>query len=133
MDGITLGSVTEIIRNLGWGGAFVLFFFYEITARRREDEARRREDEARRKENEAFKDLVLQTLKQYREDLAEFARRYESNVRLVDSYDAHTTRLEKIYQETMSVIALNTQTQADLVNAIKHNDFCPVVRGGAGK
>lgn len=67
-------------------------------------------------------------LEQYRKDVSEIKRLYESNSRLVTNTNEAFKRLEKIYGEVVSIISLNTQTQTNLVNAIKNNQFCPIVR-----
>jgi uncharacterized membrane-anchored protein YhcB (DUF1043 family) len=76
---------------------------------------------------------VDETLRQYRQDVSEIKRLYESNSRLVVATNEAFKRLEKIYGETVSVIALNTQTQTNLaktvetnVKAIEDNRFCPM-------
>lgn len=67
-------------------------------------------------------------LEQYRQDVTEIKRLYESNVRLVDDSNQAFQRLEIIYGEAISVISLNTQTQTHLADQIKNNQFCPMVR-----
>ncbi len=75
-----------------------------------------------------YKDESANTLSQYREDIAEIKRLYENNAHLVKEYDATCKRLEALYGETLSVISLNTQTQTRLVESIKNNLYCPMVR-----
>ena len=64
----------------------------------------------------------------YREDMAEMRKMYESNVSLVKDYDEKYDQLQTLYGETIAVISLNTQTQTELAESIKGNQFCPIVR-----
>ena len=57
----------------------------------------------------------------YKQDMAQVTRFYENNVDLVKHY-------EKLASDLSSIIHLNTQVQTQLVEQIKHNMFCPIVR-----
>jgi len=57
----------------------------------------------------------------YKEDMAQVTRFYENNVDLVKHY-------ENLASDLSSIIHLNTQVQTQLVEQIKHNMFCPIVR-----
>lgn len=63
----------------------------------------------------------------YRKRFEAVVDMYESNVRLVEKY-------EKIASDLKDVVMVNTSTFATLTEAIKHNQFCPIVRkeGGMG-
>lgn len=50
-----------------------------------------------------------------------YRRRYESNVRLVEDYHSVASDLK-------SVIVLNTQTIATLIEDVRTNQYCPHVR-----
>ena len=78
-----------------------------------------------------FVEQMNVVLEQYRKDISEIKRLYESNVRLVDDSNQAFQRLEKVYGEAISVISLNTQTQTHLADTIKSNQFCPAVRKAA--
>ncbi len=60
-------------------------------------------------------------LRQYKADVDQVARFYENNVELVTNY-------RRLADDLSSVIHLNTQAQTQLVEQIKHNMFCPIVR-----
>lgn len=60
-------------------------------------------------------------LVQYREDMLELENMYKTNVRLVEKY-------EKLADDLANIIHLNTQAMTNLVNMIKNNMFCPLVR-----
>ena len=68
------------------------------------------------------------TLEQYRSDVSEIKRLYESNARLVDDCTRAFFRLDTVYQQAVEVISLNTQTQTELVKSIEGNQYCPIVR-----
>jgi len=60
-------------------------------------------------------------LKQYRDDMHELETMYKTNVRLVEKY-------ESLAGELATIIRLNTQALTSLVDQIKNNMFCPLVR-----
>ncbi len=93
-----------------------MFMFWRIESKRiiKQDKA-----------NQAGIQIVLE---QYRNNVSEIKRLYESNVRLVEDSNKAFNRLEKIYDETISVISLNTQTQTHLADQIKNNQYCPAIR-----
>jgi uncharacterized membrane-anchored protein YhcB (DUF1043 family) len=80
------------------------------------------------KREELHRKQMQTVLEQYRKDVSEIKRLYESNARLVTATNEAFKRLEKIYGESVSVISLNTQTQTNLVNAIENNRYSQIVR-----
>jgi len=98
------------------GPWIMAFMFWRIDSRRYQQQEK------------TYQDQVKITLEQYRQDVSEIKRLYESNSRLVMATNEAFKRLERIYGEAVSVISLNTQTQTNLVAAIKTNQYCPVVR-----
>jgi len=98
------------------GPWIMAFMFWRIDSRRYQQQEK------------TYQDQVKITLEQYRQDVSEIKRLYESNSRLVIATNEAFKRLERIYGEAVSVISLNTQTQTNLVAAIKTNQYCPVVR-----
>lgn len=58
---------------------------------------------------------------QYRRDMQELRDMYEKNVILVKSY-------ERMADELHDVVILNTQAVTGLVDSVKGNQFCPMVR-----
>lgn len=79
-----------------------------------------------------FRDHVAAIVKSQERRFEEVVRMYENNAGLVRDYAETCTRMERLYGETISVISLNTQAQANLLGAVKNNQFCPIVRGKAG-
>ena len=98
------------------GPWIMAFMFWRIDSRRYQQQEK------------TYQDQVKITLEQYRQDVSEIKRLYESNSRLVMATNEAFKRLERIYGEAVSVISLNTQTQTNLAAAIKTNQYCPVVR-----
>ena len=126
METISLPLATIVIQILGLPGLVFIIWHFDNKRDQRKEDLRKQEIEEREK-------AVAVTLARYKEDIGEIKRLYENNARLVDDYSASCTRLEKLYGETLGVISLNTQSQTHLVESIKNNMFCPLVREGAGK
>jgi len=100
MEGMTMQMVIEIVSQFGLPGCVLLLWWMGEKSHQR-------------------------TLSAYREDTQEMRRMYESNVRLVEKYEALSTDLRE-------VVMVNTQTFSELTDAIKHNQFCPIVRKEGG-
>lgn len=64
---------------------------------------------------------VQSILTSYKADVKKVSAFYHSNVKLVESY-------EKLSGDLAGIITLNTQIQTQLVEQIKTNMFCPLVR-----
>ena len=60
-------------------------------------------------------------LRRYREDMAEQRRMYENNVELVRKY-------MRLAEEQQEIILLNTRGLQEVVDSIKTNQFCPLMR-----
>ena len=114
MEAITLTWGVVIMQVLGLPG--LIFIIWHIDNKRFQ-----RQEEMRKEEMHAILD-------QYRQDVSEIKRLYESNSRLVRRSCEAFDRLEIIYSETISVVSLNTQTQTHLADQIKNNQFCPMAR-----
>lgn len=125
MDGMSLTWGAVIMQVLGLPGLIFIIWHFDNKRFIRQEEIRKEEA---RIEKETRKKEMRATLDQYREDVSQIKSLYESNARLVMSTNHAYDRLEKLYGEAISVISLNTQTQANLVNAINNNQFCPVIR-----
>ena len=85
------------------------------------------------REHRADRDMFTKILCQYKDDVNNIASLYKNNVHLVGDYERALLRLEKLSEEIMSVISLNSQTSSHLADAIKNNTFCPQVRKELGK
>ena len=57
----------------------------------------------------------------YRDDVQKISRYYEDNVKLVKDYGG-------LADDLSGIIHLNTQAMTQLVEQIKNNMFCPVIR-----
>lgn len=65
--------------------------------------------------------LALIIAEGYRRRFEKVVEMYESNVKLVEKYESVATDLK-------DVIIMNTQVTTELGEAIKTNQFCPMVR-----
>jgi len=81
----------------------------------------------KRSDTAQYRDEMAAVLARYKEDMAEMRRMYESNVKLVEE-------TQMLAKDLKDVVMVNTQTFSQLTDAIKHNQFCPIVRkeGGMG-
>ncbi len=64
---------------------------------------------------------ISKILSSYKEDVNKVSGFYEKNVVLVERY-------AKLSDDLSDIIHLNTQVQTQLVEQIKNNMFCPMVR-----
>ena len=55
-------------------------------------------------------------------------RMYEDNVALVKSYETHVSNQCITNDKLIDLVSISTATQQTLVEYIKHNLFCPLVR-----
>jgi uncharacterized protein YegL len=119
MEHLIPNWILQTVQTLGLPGLIFVIWWWDGKKAVEREESRRTE--------------LAAVLAQYREDITAIRSLYESNVRLVDDYATAFKRLDTIYTETISVISLNTQAQTKLVEKIKGNQFCPLVRekGGA--
>ena len=85
------------------------------------------------REHRADRDMFTKILCQYKDDVNNIASLYKNNVHLVGDYERALLRLEKLSEEIMSVISLNSQNSSHLAEAIRNNTFCPQVRKEQGK
>ncbi|MBE0598298.1 MAG: hypothetical protein IH614_13605 [Desulfuromonadales bacterium] len=107
LEGISISFVALVISTLGLPGMAVVFWYVD----------QRRTD---RMMIEHKKDLAA-VLENYRADMQKVTRYYEDNVLLVKGY-------ERLASDLSGIIHLNTQVQTHLVEQIKNNMFCPVIR-----
>lgn len=64
---------------------------------------------------------VYKILNRYEADVMEARRMYESNVKLVKTY-------ENLASDLKDVVVLNTQAMTRLSDEIRQNEFCPMQR-----
>ena len=121
MEAIPLTLATLIIQILGLPGLVFIIWHFDNKRDQRKDSLRKKEIAERER-------AIVKILNQYKDDVADIKKLYENNTHLVKDYSATCMRLERLYSETISVISLNTQTQTRLVEHIKNNMFCPLVR-----
>jgi hypothetical protein len=121
MDGVSLPFATIVIQILGLPGLVFVIWYFDMKRDQKKEELRKEEIAEREK-------AVSLILAQYKDDVGEIKHLYKNNAHLVEDYSESCSRLEHLYSETLGVISLNTQTQTHLVDAIKNNNFCPVLR-----
>jgi len=121
VEAIPLTLATLIIQILGLPGLVFIIWHFDNKRDQRKDSLRKKEIAERER-------AIVKILNQYKDDVADIKKLYENNTHLVKDYSATCMRLERLYSETISVISLNTQTQTRLVEHIKNNMFCPLVR-----
>ena len=107
MESINLTSLIAFFQAFGPIGLVALILYIEMNAMR--------------KMHADHKDQVTQILAAYKEDMAETRRMYESNVRLVESYDS-------LAKDLKDVVVLNTRQMTTLSGEIRQNQYCPVMR-----
>ncbi len=107
LEGLPAGFAATAVYALGLPGV-VLIMWYVDNRRYERQEKKRDED-------------LNKVLAAYHEDVRTVTRFYEDNVMLVKSY-------EKLAADLASIIHLNTQAQTQLVEKIRNNMFCPIVR-----
>lgn len=125
MDAISLPAATLFIQLLGLPGLVFIIWHYDNKRDQRKDALRNKEIAERER-------AVSLILTQYKDDVAEIKKLYENNAGLVKDYNKIYLRQEHLYTETISIISLNTQTQTKLVENIKNNMFCPIIRREKG-
>jgi hypothetical protein len=107
LEGLSAPVVIGIVSTLGVPGLVVVLLFFHTTAGSRMHAAHEKETRT--------------ILGAYKDDMAKLTRMYENNVDLVKHY-------EKLADDLSGIITLNTQVQTQLVEQIKHNMFCPIIR-----
>jgi len=103
-----------ILQILGLPGLIFIIWYFDNKRFQRQEDLRKAEQQV--------------ILDQYRADVTEIKRLYESNSRLVDDCTKAFCRLDSIYEQVIDVVSLNTETQTKLVQSINQNQFCPIIR-----
>lgn len=107
IEGFSISAVLLIASVYGLPGLVLVFWYVD----HRKMDRMRAED----------KEHLNTVLKAYEDDMHKMSRFYHSNVKLVENY-------EKLADDLSEIIHLNTQVQTQLVEQIKNNMFCPMVR-----
>jgi hypothetical protein len=107
LEGLSISFIALIVSTLGLPGMAVVFWYVD----------QRRTD---RMMAEHKKELA-EVLDRYKTDVQKISRFYEDNILLVKGY-------ERLAGDLTSIIHLNTQAQTHLVDQIRNNMFCPVIR-----
>lgn len=119
LEGVPIALIVAAIGSLGINGLVPIFWYVDHRRLDRQYLEHRVEILKAQAEHEKTLKSVLD---KYKEDVQSVKTFYENNVDLVKNY-------EKLSEELMSVIRLTIQVQTQLVDNIKNNNFCPVMRG----
>lgn len=111
-------------------GAFVLVGWLNLRWQDRRDE---RKEAQLDRVLEQYRGHMDEALKQFRDHMADFNEKYDNNVLLVEETQRIAKQVVGIAGELSSVVVLNTQVQTTLVEQIRNNLFCPMVRKEAGR
>jgi len=107
METLSFHSILSVLSEFGLVG-LVLFIYWLDTKKLAQ-------------QHESHRSEVSRILEQYRQDMAELRRMYESNVRLVEAY-------EGVAKDLREVVIMNTQVITRMEEAIRDNQYCPMVR-----
>jgi len=138
LETISLPFASFVFQTLGLPGLIFIIWWWDhkvqITQREQAELQHQKDRDANTNQRESHEKEITAILAQYREDVSSIKQLYQNNAELVRNYDRSLERIEKLYQETLNVIGLNTQTATKLVVAINNNDYCPAVRAaGPGR
>lgn len=118
LEGIPVSLIVAVIGAYGLNGLVPIFWYVD---HRRMQKQREDDQTDRQKQREQDKKDLQKVLDQYKDDMRRVSHFYETNVELVKNY-------EKLAGELTTIVQLNTQVQTQLVEKIKNNMFCPIVR-----
>lgn len=118
LAGISMPNAFLVINTLGLPGLIFLIWYVDQKRFAKSQVDHRIMVEKIQNEHRV---TVAELLRNYKEDVDKVTRYYERNVELVERY-------EKLADDLSGIIHLNTQAQTRLVESIKNNMFCPVIR-----
>ncbi|HEX9080235.1 MAG TPA: hypothetical protein VF795_11640 [Desulfuromonadaceae bacterium] len=134
METISLPFASFVVQSYGLPGLIFIIWWFDhraqVKQRQLDAEKHAREIQEHAAERAAHAAEITRILGQYRDDVSEIKALYQNNADLARAYEKSIQRQEKLYEETLSVIALNTRSQERLVVSISANEFCPNVRAG---
>jgi len=104
---ISFGHLAMILKTYGPFGLLVVIWYFDIRQMRQL--------------NMKYRDDMQRVLAKHKEFMREMRSMYDSNVRLVESYEDVATDLK-------DVVVLNTQAMTSIANKIDQNQFCPAQR-----
>jgi phage terminase large subunit-like protein len=114
LDGLSLTTIKEVVQVLGINGLVLILWYVDHRRLERQYLEHRDAQTAHARE-------LADVLTRYKTDVETIRSFYSSNVDLVKRY-------ERLSEELMKIIHLNIQTMTQLVDNIKNNTFCPMVR-----
>lgn len=120
------GKVTvlvELVKEFGVPG-IVFVLWYLSDSRNKKTLETYREDT--KKTVDVYREDTKRAAAEYQAGLAEVRQLYKNNVHLVEGY-------EKLAADLKDIILLSATTMTGVSDAIKANDFCPLVREATGR
>jgi GTP1/Obg family GTP-binding protein len=120
VEGFTIGKLLALAGAFSSAPTGVVLILWYIDHRKM-DRIRHEDMKELHQQREAYQSTLETVLTQYKDDVRKVTHFYESNVDLVENY-------EKLAGQLTEIIHLNTQVQTQLVEQVKNNMFCPVVR-----
>jgi hypothetical protein len=110
IEGIPVWLIGLVAGSQGTVGIVMLFWY--VDHRRIERVVREKDDRI---------DAILD---EYRKDMGEMRRMYESNVRLVEGYEDACKRIDRTTGDLMDTVRLNTQAYQKLTDFLENRVPC---------
>lgn len=108
---VSTDMIVTVIQMLGLPGIVFLIWYYD---RQRFTKLSEMHGAELAQKDQHIADILLQ----YREDVSEIKKLYQNNAHLCGQWEKAQQSLEKLYLQTIDIIALNTQAQTRLVDKI---------------
>ena len=108
---VSTDMIVTVIQMLGLPGIVFLIWYYD---RQRFTKLSEMHGAELAQKDQHIADI----LSQYREDVSEIKKLYQNNAHLCGEYAKAQQSLEKLYLQTIDIVALNTQAQTRLVERI---------------
>jgi ABC-type multidrug transport system fused ATPase/permease subunit len=108
---VSTDMIVTVIQMLGLPGIVFLIWYYD---RQRFTKLSEMHGAELAQKDQHIADI----LSQYRDDVSEIKKLYQNNAHLCGQWEKAQQSLEKLYLQTIDIIALNTQAQTRLVDKI---------------
>jgi len=108
---VSTDMIVTVIQMLGLPGIVFLIWYYD---RQRFTKLSEMHGAELAQKDQHIADI----LSQYRDDVSEIKKLYQNNAHLCGQWEKAQQSLEKLYLQTIDIIALNTQAQTRLVERI---------------
>jgi ABC-type multidrug transport system fused ATPase/permease subunit len=115
---VSTDMIVTVIQMLGLPGIVFLIWYYDRQRFTKLSEMHGAELAQKGAELAQKDQHIADILLQYREDVSEIKKLYQNNAHLCGQWEKAQQSLEKLYLQTIDIIALNTQAQTRLVDKI---------------